>query len=49
VVDCTAETVEVHCGPGPDGYREGNLVAGAATLTRQAFPDVDLRTTDIFA
>ena len=49
VVDCTAETVEVHRGPGPDGYREVNLVAGAATLTLQAFPDVELRTTDIFA
>jgi Uma2 family endonuclease len=49
VVDCTAETVEVHRGPGPDGYREVNLVAGAATLTLQAFPDVELRATDIFA
>ncbi len=25
------------------------VVAGAATLTLQAFPDVELRTTDIFA
>ena len=49
VVDCTAETVEVHRGPGPEGYRDVSLVAGAATLRPQAFPDVELTTTDIFA
>jgi Uma2 family endonuclease len=49
IVDCTAETVGVHRGPGPGGYRDVNLVAGAATLRLQAFPDVELRTTDIFA
>jgi hypothetical protein len=49
VVDCAAETVEVHRGPGPDSYREVTLVAGVATLRPQAFPDVELRTTDIFA
>jgi Uma2 family endonuclease len=49
VVDCTAETVEVHRGPGPDGYRDVSRVAGAATLTLQAFLDVELSTTDIFA
>ena len=49
VVDCTAETVEVHRGPTADGYRDVSLVAGAATVTPQAFPDVELRTTDIFA
>jgi Uma2 family endonuclease len=49
VVDCTAETVEVHRGPGPDGYRDVSLVAGATTLALQAFADVELRTTDIFA
>jgi Uma2 family endonuclease len=49
VVDCATETVEVHRGPGPDGYRDVNLVAGVATLRPQAFPDVELSTTDIFA
>jgi Uma2 family endonuclease len=49
VVDCAAETVEMHRGPGPDGYRDVRVVAGAGTLTLQAFPDVELRTTDIFA
>jgi Uma2 family endonuclease len=49
VVDCTAETIEVHRGPSPDGYREVRLVTGAATLSPQAFPDVSLSTTEIFA
>jgi Uma2 family endonuclease len=49
VVDCTVETVEVHRGPGPDGYRDVSRVAGVATLTLQAFPDVELTTTEIFA
>jgi Uma2 family endonuclease len=49
VVDCTAETVEVHRGPGPDGYREARLVAGVETLAPQAFSDIEMRTTDIFA
>jgi hypothetical protein len=31
------------------GYRDVRLVAGAGTPTLQAFPDVELRTADIFA
>ena len=49
VVDCTAETVEVHRGPGPDGYGDVRLVTGQATLSPQAFPDVELSTAEIFA
>jgi len=49
VVDCLAETIEVHRDPGPRGYRDVRLVSGAATLRPQAFPDVELSTTDIFA
>jgi Uma2 family endonuclease len=49
VVDCAAETVEVHRAPGRDGYGDARPVAGVATLTLQAFPDVALITTDIFA
>jgi Uma2 family endonuclease len=49
VVDCAAETIEVHRGPGRDGYREVRLVSGIATLRPQAFPDVELSTSDIFA
>jgi Uma2 family endonuclease len=49
VVDCAAETVEVHRGSGPEGYRDVHLVAGASTLSLQAFPDAALTTTEIFA
>jgi Uma2 family endonuclease len=49
VVDCTAESVEVYRMPGPEGYRDIRLVAGRATLTLQAFPDVALTTAQIFA
>jgi Uma2 family endonuclease len=49
VVDCAAETVEVHRAPGPEGYRDVHLVAGASTLSLQAFPDVALNTTEFFA
>ena len=49
VVDCAAEAVEVHRGPGPDGYRDVRLVTGQATLSPQAFPDVALSTAEIFA
>ena len=49
VVDCAAETIEVHRDPGADGYRDVRLVTGAAELAPQAFPDVVLSTADIFA
>ena len=49
VVDCAAETIEVHRGPSADGYREVRPGRGAAELTPQAFPDVVLTTTEIFA
>jgi Uma2 family endonuclease len=49
VVDCAAETVEVHRDPGPDGYRDVRLMTGVATLRPQAFPDIELSTSDIFA
>jgi Uma2 family endonuclease len=49
VVDCNAEAVEVYRGPGPEGYREVSRAAGTATLALQAFPDVTLTTTEIFA
>lgn len=49
VVDCNAEAVEVHRGPGPDGYRDSSRVAGVATLRLRGFPDVELTTTEIFA
>jgi Uma2 family endonuclease len=49
VVDCAAETVEVHRDPGPDGYRDIRLVTGQATLSPQAFRGVELSTTEVFA
>jgi Uma2 family endonuclease len=49
VMDCAAESIEVHREPGPDGYRDIRLVTSAATLSPQAFPDVALSTTEIFA
>jgi hypothetical protein len=49
VVDCAAETVEVHRTPGPEGYRDIGRVAVPATLRLQAFPDVALAPGDIFA
>jgi hypothetical protein len=49
VVDCISETVEVHREPSPEGYRDVTRVTGAAPLTLQAFPDVELTTTEIFA
>ena len=48
-MDCAAETVEIHREPSADGYRDVRLVSGAAEIALQAFPDVLLRTTDIFA
>ena len=49
VVDCNAETVEVYRDPAAGGYRQSQRVAGHAVLAPQAFPDVELSLTDIFA
>lgn len=49
VVDCAAETIEVHRGPSAGSYRDVRLVVSPATLSPQAFPDVELTTTEIFA
>jgi Uma2 family endonuclease len=49
VVDCAAESVEIHRMPAREGYRDIRLVAGNAMVTLQAFPDVQLTTTEIFA
>jgi Uma2 family endonuclease len=49
VVDCISEAVEVHRTPSAEGYRDVTRVTGTAALTLQAFPDVELTTTEIFA
>jgi Uma2 family endonuclease len=49
VVDCASEVVEVYRTPGPEGYRDVTRIAGTMTLAPQAFPDVELTTSEIFA
>jgi len=50
VMDCVAESVEVHRSPHDDGYRDVARVAGSeATVALQAFPDVVLPLAEIFA
>jgi Uma2 family endonuclease len=49
VVDCAAETVEVHRVPDVEGYRDVDRVGGSATLTLYAFPEVELTVAEIFA
>ncbi len=50
VVDCVAESIEVHRAPHADGYRDVARVVGpTATVVLQAFPDVALSLADIFA
>ena len=49
VVDCAAESVEVHRTPEAGGYRDVSRVTGAATVAPQAFSDVTLSLTEIFA
>ena len=48
VVDCLAESVEIHRGPAAGRYRDVSRVEGAASVSPQAFPDVVLRLADIF-
>ncbi len=50
IVDCVAESIEVHRTPHADGYRDVTRVAGpVATVVLQAFPDVVLTLAEIFA
>jgi Uma2 family endonuclease len=49
VVDCGAEAIEVHRDPEASGYRDASRFAGATTVSPQAFPDVVLSLTEIFA
>jgi Uma2 family endonuclease len=49
VVDCGAETVEVHRAPTVSGYRDLTVVAGAGSVSPLAFPDVSLALSEIFA
>jgi len=42
-------SIDVYRTPGLEGYRDVARVAGTATLTLLAFPDVELTATEIFA
>ena len=49
VVDCVAESIEIHSTPDGERYRDVSRVDGVATVTLQAFPDVALTLAEIFA
>ncbi len=49
LVDATAELIEIHRGPGPGDYGETRRLTGGATVSPQAFPDMTLPLTEIFA
>src|SRR2546427_12926262 len=50
VVDCVAESIEIHRTPQADGYRETVRIADpTATVAPQAFPDVVLTLAEVFA
>ena len=49
MVDCAGESVEVHRTPDADGYREVSRLAGAASVSPLAFPDVSVTLAEIFA
>ena len=49
MVDCAAESVEVHRTPEAGGYRDVSRAAGTGTVAVQAFPDITLTLTEIFA
>ena len=49
IVDCTAESVEVHRTPDAARYREVSRVTAGGSVSPQAFPDVVLALSDIFA
>lgn len=50
VVDCAAESIEIHRAPDGDRYRDvARVVDPAVTVSLQAFPDVTLALGEIFA
>jgi Uma2 family endonuclease len=49
IVDCAAETVEVHRAPPAAGYRDVCRATGEDTVSPAAFPDVVRARREIFA
>ena len=47
-MDASAEVVEIHRGPAPGGYGETRRLAGGATVSPQAFPDIALPLVEMF-
>ena len=49
IVDCSAESIEVYSRPDAGAYRDVNRLAGAASVSPLALPDVALALAEIFA
>ena len=49
VVDCAAESIEIHRTPDAHGYRDVSRVAGAASVSPLTYPDVSLTLAETFA
>jgi len=49
VVDCAAESVEVHRTPQAGSYRDVSRLTGVAPVNPLAFPDIRVTLTEIFA
>ena len=50
IVNCAAESVEIHRGRQADGYRDVRRVVGAdSTVSPEVFPDVSMTLAEIFA
>ena len=49
IIDCGAESVEVHRTPTAAGYRDVARLAGASSVSLQAFPDVSFALAEVFA
>jgi Uma2 family endonuclease len=49
VVDCLAESIEIHRVPDAGSYRDVSRSEGAVSVSPQAFPDVALPLAKVFA
>jgi Uma2 family endonuclease len=47
LVDLTGDRIEVHRGPGPDGYREVRLATRGETITPINLPGIDINVDDV--
>ena len=49
VVDCDAESIEIHRAPDAGGYRDVSRLARTGTVSLRALPDVSVTLAEIFA